>query len=131
MEPLAAWACPAFNATIVAGCLYPDEGLDMSAVIETHIEITPGVCGGKPRIAGHRITVADVAVWHEKNGLSIDEIANEYHLTLAEVYAALAYYHDHRAEIDAKLEADRRFVVRMRKKHPSRLARKLKELSHG
>ena len=103
----------------------------MSITLAPHIEITPNVCGGKPRIAGHRITVADVAVWHEKLGQSIDEIANDYHLTLAEVYAALAYYHDHRADIEAKMETDRRFIARMKKKHPSRLARKLKELSHG
>jgi hypothetical protein len=24
-------------------------------IIKEHIEITPGICGGKPRIAGHRI----------------------------------------------------------------------------
>ena len=34
--------------------------------LDQHIEITPGVVGGKPRIAGRRITVRDVAVWHER-----------------------------------------------------------------
>ncbi|MEK7732296.1 MAG: DUF433 domain-containing protein, partial [Planctomycetota bacterium] len=33
-----------------------------------HIEATPGVCGGRPRIAGHRIRVQDIAVWHESWG---------------------------------------------------------------
>ncbi len=41
-----------------------------AAVIAEHIEITTGVCGGKPRIAGHRIRVQDVVVWHEQMGMS-------------------------------------------------------------
>lgn len=73
--------------------------------LDRHIEITPGVCGGKPRIAGHRITVQNVAIWHERLGRGADEIAADYDLTLAEVYAALAYYFDHREEIDASIEA--------------------------
>jgi len=47
----------------------------MTAVINNHIEITQGVCGGKPRIAGHRIRVEDIAIWHERMGLSADEIS--------------------------------------------------------
>ena len=31
-----------------------------------HIAVTPGIVGGKPRIAGHRITVQNVAIWHER-----------------------------------------------------------------
>lgn len=36
----------------------------MVKVISEHIEITPGVCGGKPRIAGHRIQVEDCDEHH-------------------------------------------------------------------
>ena len=57
-----------------------------------HVEITPGVCGGKPHIAGHRVSVQNIAIWHERLGLEPDEIATTYGLTLGEVYAALAYY---------------------------------------
>lgn len=64
-----------------------------------HIVTTPGVAGGRPRIAGHRIRVQDVAIWHERLGMSPDEIADEYDLSLGQVYAALAYYFDHRDEI--------------------------------
>ena len=60
-----------------------------TATANQHIEITPGVCGGKPRVAGHRITVANIVIWHERLGKSADEIATEYDLTLADVYAAL------------------------------------------
>lgn len=41
-------------------------------VITEHIEITPGICGGKPRIAGHMIKVQDIVIWHEKMGMSPD-----------------------------------------------------------
>nr|WP_263820347.1 DUF433 domain-containing protein [Salinibacter sp.] len=36
------------------------------------IERTDGICSGNPRIAGHRITVQDVVVWHERQGWSVD-----------------------------------------------------------
>lgn len=45
--------------------------------VTAHIEITPGVAGGKLRIAGQRITVQNIVVWHERLGLSADEIATE------------------------------------------------------
>ena len=72
--------------------------------LDQHIEITPDIAGGKPRIAGHRITVQNIAVWHERQGKSVDEIAAEYDLTLADVHAALAYYFDHREEIDQSIK---------------------------
>jgi len=41
------------------------------------ITITPGLAGGKPHIVGHRITVQNIVFWHERMGLSADEIATE------------------------------------------------------
>ena len=72
--------------------------------LNQHIEITPGISSGKPRIAGHRITVENIVIWHERLGKSADEIASDYDITLADVYAALAYYFDHRHEIDQSLD---------------------------
>ena len=89
--------------------------------LDRHIEITPGVAGGKPRIAGHRITVQNVAIWHERLGRSADEIDADYNLTLAEVYAALAYYFDHREDINASIEASAAFVEQLRQAIPSKL----------
>jgi len=83
------------------------------------------VAGGKPRIAGHRITVQNVAIWHERLGKSADEIATEYDLTLADVYAALAYYFDHRAEIDESIRTGEAFAETLRERTPSKLSRKL------
>jgi uncharacterized protein (DUF433 family) len=93
--------------------------------VSSHIVITPGVAGGKPRIAGHRITVQDIVVWHERLGLSADEIASEYGLSLADVYAALAYYYDHREEIDQAIRADEALVAELRRETPSKVRAKL------
>jgi uncharacterized protein (DUF433 family) len=99
----------------------------MSVSLDRHIEITPGVAGGKPRIAGHRITVQDVVIWHERLGLSADEIATEYELTLADVYAALAYYYDRRPELDEAIRADEAYVAGLRRRMPSKLRARLGE----
>ena len=92
----------------------------MPATLDRFITRTPGVLGGKPHIAGHRIRVIDVAIWHEKLGLSADTIASKYDLSLAEVHAAMAYYFDHRAELEAELQADEAFVAEMKRRSPGR-----------
>jgi uncharacterized protein (DUF433 family) len=51
--------------------------MEMESVIAQHIDITPGVCGGKPRIAGHRIRVQDIVIWHERLGYSPDEVVSQ------------------------------------------------------
>ena len=80
----------------------------MTTVSKEHIEKTPGTCGGRARIAGHRIRVMDIVAQHEKWGRSPDEIVDTYPgISLADVHAALAYYHDHRDEIEAEFEKDR------------------------
>ena len=66
-----------------------------------HIEKTAGVCGGRACITGHRVRVMDIVTWHEKRGYAPDEIVNLFPgITLADVYAAMAYYFDNRAEIE-------------------------------
>ena len=99
----------------------------ITKTLDGHIEITEGIIGGKPRIAGHRISVQNIVVWHELLGRSADEIAAEYDLTLADVYAALAYYYDHRTEIDKSIEESESFVEALRQKTPSKVLQKLNE----
>jgi uncharacterized protein (DUF433 family) len=100
----------------------------MEMVISEHIEITPGVCGGKPRIAGHRIKVQDIVIWYEEMGMSPDEILYHYpSITLADVYAALAYYHDHREEIRRQIRDDEAFAREMQAQTPSLIQQKLKQ----
>jgi uncharacterized protein (DUF433 family) len=88
--------------------------------IAEHIVITPGTCGGKPRIAGHRIKVQHIVIAHDRGGLTPHEIVAHYEgINLADVYAALAYYHDHRAEIDADIQHGEQLYDELKKKQPS------------
>jgi uncharacterized protein (DUF433 family) len=98
----------------------------MASAITEHIETTPGVCGGRPRIAGHRIRVQDIVVWHEHLGMSPDEIVSQHSgITLADVYAALAYYHDHLDEIRRDMDSDEAFARSVRSTTPSKLLQRL------
>lgn len=88
--------------------------------------MTPGVCGGRPRIAGHRIRVQDIVVWHERFGFAPEEIVSQYpQLSLSDVYAALAYYHDHQDEIRHQIREDEVLAADFQRQTPSRLLRKL------
>jgi uncharacterized protein (DUF433 family) len=101
-------------------------------VVGEYIAVKAGFCGGKPHIIGHRIKVQHIAVWRERMGMTPEEIVATYpSLSLPAVFAALAYYHSHWAEIDADIEADKRFVAEMKAKAgPSKLKEKLAAL-HG
>ncbi|MBA3532049.1 MAG: DUF433 domain-containing protein [Ardenticatenales bacterium] len=92
--------------------------------LDQHIEASPDVRSGKPRIAGRRITVADLAIWHEWLGYSVDKIATEHDLTLADIYAALAYYHDNRTEIDTSIRKSQAFVQALQQQIPSKLPKR-------
>ncbi len=95
------------------------------STLDRFITITPGLRSGKPHIAGHRITVSDIAIWHERMGQSADDIAASYHLSLAEVYAALAYYFDHRDEIEQSIRESEAFAEALRASNPSLIQQKL------
>lgn len=97
----------------------------IAEVLDRHIEVTPGIVGGKPRINGHRITVQNIVVWHERQGKSVDEICNEHDLGLADVYAALAYYFDHREAIDRNIEESEATIAALRQRSPSLLEMKM------
>ena len=99
--------------------------------IKPHIEITPGVCGGKPRIAGHRIRVQDIVIMHDEMGKDPHEIVNDYpSITLADVYAALVYYMDNMEEIRRDIAESKKSEEEMRAKSPSLLMQRLKERYH-
>jgi uncharacterized protein (DUF433 family) len=83
--------------------------------IVRHIEIDPAKCGGKPCIAGTRIRVWDIHVWHNLRGHSVEQIIADFpQLSLADVHAALAYYFDHREEIQRQAKEDEEIVARMK-----------------
>jgi uncharacterized protein (DUF433 family) len=70
-----------------------------------YIVLDPDVLGGRPSIAGHRIGVIHIATWAQQ-GMTPQGIADDYGLSLAEVHAALAYYYDHRDELDRQAAED-------------------------
>ena len=74
--------------------------------IGTMIVRTPGTCGGRPRIAGHRITVHNIVIDFQA-GMTPEAIVSERpQLTLAQVYAALAYYYANKETIEAEIAAE-------------------------
>ncbi len=94
--------------------------------MKEHVKITSGIRGGKPTIADHRIRVMDIVLWHNKLGWSPDEIVSQFpQLTLADVYAALTYYWDHKKEIEAEIRRAEEAEAKARSRHPSRLMEKL------
>lgn len=93
--------------------------------LDQRIVQTSGVCGGKPCIDGHRITVQNIAIGHDRLGRSADEIASEHDLELTDIYAALAYYFAHREEIDQSIRESEAFVEELRRQTPSKLQQEL------
>ena len=79
---------------------------------------TPGILGGKPHVRGHRVGVHRVAGWW-KRGLSIEEIGEELPtLSPAEIFAALAYYHLNKPEVDGYLEEERTVCRQLERQQP-------------
>jgi uncharacterized protein (DUF433 family) len=95
----------------------PTSSQPVRSLSQEHIVSTPDTCGGKPRINGTRIRVKDIVLWHERMGMSPEEIVSEWpHLTLGDVYAALAYYDDNRQQIDAEMKAEEAFAAELEDK---------------
>jgi uncharacterized protein (DUF433 family) len=83
------------------------EDRNMSAALDTMLVRTPDVCGGRLRIDGTRITVDRIATLY-KQGLTAEDISLTYpHLSMSQIYTALAYYHTNRDEIESLLAAER------------------------
>ncbi len=64
------------------------------------IAIDPYVRSGRPHILGTTVTVSDVAIAKLYHNQDVDGIADWYGLSLSQVYAALAYYYEHKDAID-------------------------------
>lgn len=102
----------------------------MENVLTQHISKTPGICGGRACIAGHRIRVTDIVVWHEIRGMSPDQIVDMFPgITLADVHAALAYYFDHREEIEDEFRKQDQLAEWVKANIPSKVPQQLRETS--
>jgi len=78
---------------------------------------TPNIRGGQPHIAGTGVTVRRIVGWY-KLGLSPEEIAAEIpHLTLAQVHAALAYYHANQEEIEQEIAEEEVEAEQLEREH--------------
>ena len=102
------------------GALYPSSGTErhklfpwpknskppILTALPAIIVENPDILDGEPYIARCRIAVRDIVVWHEREGMSVDEIIREYGLTRQEIDAALSYYRSHCAEIDEAIRAE-------------------------
>ena len=99
----------------------------MAASGQDRISRTPGICGGKACIAGHRVRVVDIVEWHEHQGMTADEIVSHIPtISLGDVHAALAYYFDHMEEIQGDMRAERALVKEFRASHPSLVEERLR-----
>jgi uncharacterized protein (DUF433 family) len=86
----------------------------MTVDIGTLIEKTPGVVGGRPRIAGSRIAVDHIAMLWRRGYSAEDIVSSVYeHLDLAGVHAALAYYFANRDEIDRSIREEEELGERL------------------
>ena len=97
----------------------------MENVLTQHIVCLPGLVGGKPHISGHRVRVMDIVIWHEGRGLSPDQIIDLFPgLTLADIYAALAYYFDHQKEFEAEFQHEAETIKKSMDNYPSKVFEK-------
>lgn len=68
-----------------------------------YITKDPTICGGSPIVRGTRVTVRAI-VEYSKLDMSPEEILEAIpHLTLSKIYSALAYYYDHKQEIEDEI----------------------------
>ncbi len=85
----------------------PPSGVPDAKTEYPHIVRRPGVVGGRPRIEGSRIPVWQIASrWNADETLR-DILETYPHISPAAVHSALAYYWDHKEEIDAEIEENR------------------------
>ena len=92
----------------------------MTEVLTSHIVLDDR---GRPWIEGANVKVIEVVLDKVAYGWSPEEMHRQHpHLSLAKIHAALAYYYDHQAEMDAEIERQKREAEALRaaSKQPSR-----------
>ena len=98
----------------------------MANVTTERISRNTETYGGKACIAGHRIRVMDIVVWHQDLGVSPDEIVAAHpKLSLSDVHAALVYYFDNVEEIRQDIRHNDALADQLRTQFPSKLKEKL------
>ena len=84
----------------------------MAATIASLIQVDEN---GVPWIAGTTCKVIEVVLTKQANGWTPEEVQDALpHLSLAQVYGALAYYYAHQEALDADMERRRQWAEEMR-----------------
>lgn len=82
-----------------------------------HIELDED---GTAYVAGTRSRVIDLAIERRAFGYSPEEMQRQHpHLSLAQIHAALAYYWDHRDELDVEIKRRAEDVDALQQRMPS------------
>jgi uncharacterized protein (DUF433 family) len=85
----------------------------MLRILHPHITVQTGTCGGSVIITGTRFPVRSIVTYILHQGLTPEELIMRFpHLTLAQIYDALAYYYDNREEIEKDIAENTEEVVR-------------------
>jgi uncharacterized protein (DUF433 family) len=103
----------------------------VTLALDKHIELTSSVRGGRPRLTGTRISVDDIVIMHRHLGQLLEQIAGKYNLSPAAVHTAMAYYFDHKDEIDKLIADDDAYVEAFKRGNPSKLLDKLRGIEHA
>lgn len=92
-------------------------------VVEAPVDIgglitrSRGIKNGSPHIAGTGVLVRTIVRMYQQ-GLGPEEIAAEYgHLTLAQVHAALTYYHANRQAVEDEIAGQDAEAARLEREH--------------
>jgi uncharacterized protein (DUF433 family) len=99
----------------------------MTAANTTYEHVQSGA-DGVPLIAGTNMKVVELVMAQLAHGWSPEELYFQHpYLTLGQIHAALAYYWDHKQELDADIERRWQFAQAARQKAgPSPLAARLR-----
>jgi uncharacterized protein (DUF433 family) len=93
----------------------------MTTVMDGHIVVDDR---GVAKIEGSRIKVRHLVMAMQTNQLSVEQLHEGYaHLKLSAIHAALAYYYDHREQVDAEIRESAAFADRMRRANPNHVTR--------
>lgn len=86
----------------------------MSTLIQPHIEKD---AQGRPIISGTTTKVSEIVLDRLAYHWDADEMQRQHpHLGLAQIHSALAYYYDHREEIESEIEQAERMAEDLRDK---------------
>jgi len=82
-----------------------------------HIELSEH---GSPVISGTNMKITELVLAKAAYGWSPEELRFQFpHLTLGQIYSALAYYSDHQEELDHDIERRKKFISQFRQRNGS------------